>query len=68
MSKEKTMYRAVHQAVARAAAVLKENDHQDESFLLDLGTDGTLNRDNSYQRQLSFDSELFPTFSEGVTI
>lgn len=68
MSKEKTMQLAVHQAVARAAAALKENDH-DDAFSIELGYDGILSRSDVHPRQLSFDGELFPTFTtEGVMI
>lgn len=68
MSKEKTMQLAVHQAVVRAAAALKEND-LDDAFSIDLGTDGILSRSDVHPRQLSFEGELFPTFTvDGMVI
>lgn len=68
MSKEKTMQLAVHQAVVRAAAVLKEND-RDDTFSIDLGIDGILLRNDIHPRQLSFEGELFPTFTvDGMVI
>jgi hypothetical protein len=60
MSKEKTMREAVHQAVSRAASVLKEND---DSFSMDLGMDEILIRCEIHPRQLSLDGELFQTFT-----
>ena len=68
MSKDKTMHQAVHQAVARAAAALKGND-QDDAFSIDLGIDGILSRSDVHPRQLSFEGELFPTFTfDGMVI
>ena len=68
MSKEKTLQIAVKKAVARAAAVLKGND-LDDAFSIDLGTDGILSRSDVHPRQLSFEGELFPTFTvDGMVI
>jgi len=63
MSKsEKTMHQAVHQAVARAAAVLREND-QDDAFSINLGGDAIISRTDIHPRQLSLDGDLFPVFT-----
>lgn len=68
MSKEKTLQIAVKKAVARAAAALKGNDH-DDAFSIDLGIDGILSRSDVHPRQLSFEGELFPTFTvDGMVI
>lgn len=68
MSKEKMLQIAVRQAVARAAAALKENDH-DDAFSIDLGIDGTISRSDIHPGQLSIEGELFPTFTiDGMVI
>lgn len=63
MSKqEKARYQAVHQAVARAASVIRGND-QDDAFSIDLGKDMIMMRSEVHPRQLSLDGDLFPTFT-----